>query len=360
MAGIRCFKYAKWLLLALILWLSLAILYLTLPPGECIDDSASFAQALWDGRSLQRVYHTEEFIPREYRLPRVRRRRYLGLKYAYDRHSGVLRIRNEDVPLFPLLSPLSSTPSETSTSTPTPQHQPQQHSKLVIPWAKLGDTDGVNPPWFRTGDAVLLYSFVSREWGRILLTVERAPPPTSPDAENEEIVLHVVPARMATQREGTEDDAVPLGMPPLASLHFLPSSEGEPPTLVRVHFPPQPQSFGTSTYFSARYALLSVLAPSAMFAMALAELAGQLVKLLLIALGIVALLWIARELWMYRHEGDAEEREDARERQTAVLRKALREVLGPLYAPPNGGRHRERAARTLSDEEERFEPKEEV
>ncbi|KZT57012.1 hypothetical protein CALCODRAFT_496661 [Calocera cornea HHB12733] len=358
----RCFKYAKWLLLVLILWLSLAIVYLTLPPGECVDNDITFAQQLADGDALQRVYHTEEFIPREYRLPRVRRRLYLGLRFAFDRHSGVLRIRNEEVPLLPLLAPPSpSSPAPITADAGDAQHphDPSRHSRLVIPWAKLGDTDGVNMPWHPVGDAVLLYALVSREWGRILLTVERAvTPPT--DAQEGEVVLHVVPARMATQSEGTEDDAVPLGMPPLASLYFLPSPEGaEGYTLARVHFPPSPKSFGTSSYFPLRRALLSVLAPSAMLAMALAELAGQLIKFALIGLGIVALLWIARELWMSRHDGETGEGEDARERQTAVLRKALREVLGPLYAPREGGRQRERSARTLGDEE-RMEVKEEV
>jgi len=71
---------------------------------------------------------------------------------------------------------------------------------------------------------------------------------------------------------------------------------------------------------------------------------------------------------MYRHEqdsGGSGEGEEGRERQMMVLRKALREVLGPLYAPrerEGGGsrRERERGLRTLSDEEDGFESKEEV
>ncbi|EJU05560.1 hypothetical protein DACRYDRAFT_113639 [Dacryopinax primogenitus] len=309
----RFLKYAKWILPAIIIWLSLAILYLTLPPGESIDDDVVFAQSLREGKSLNRVYHTEEFIPREYRLPRVRRRLYLGLEYSYSARTSTLRIKNEAVSLLPLLSP--SSPA-------------QSHSRLLIPWATLGDTDGVNPPWFPLADAVLLYGVVSREWGRILLTVERPllPPNGTLDGE---LALQVVPARMATQSEGTEEDPVPLGMLPLATLFFTQPAEGEGYALARISFPPMPQSYGTSTYYGTRHALISLLAPSALLVLALASLAGQAVKLLLLGLGVAALLWIGRELWMYRHEQD----EDRRERETQVLRKVLREVLGPLYAP---------------------------
>jgi len=76
--------------------------------------------------------------------------------------------------------------------------------------------------------------------------------------------------------------------------------------------------------------------------MTIAGYVGELLKFSLILLGVVALLWIGRELWMYRYDpespaGDSDER---RSRQAAALRKALREILGPAYAERQSARYR--------------------
>ncbi|KAK1221789.1 hypothetical protein PQX77_015408 [Marasmius sp. AFHP31] len=279
---LRLFKLALYTLFA---WLSVLVLYLSIPSP--VPDDASIIASLQSGRTVTRVFAKQLFPAQAFPLANARQSVIIEFKLIHEASSGssILLFGGGYDPLDKVNAFLEPDPTPnipihyTNVSLDEFDSDAVQISPVVTLPIPSGDMDGLVPPYVATADAALLYWWTGHDASLTSFRVRKVP---------EERLIEVWPDSGYWYGDHDKTGTPSGSQFPLLSVK-LDKARGSP----SFSFPPYPSSSSPSVTYRLRLSALLFLLPIGAIGMllfsAFSGILHGILELVYLALNIAAL-----------------------------------------------------------------------